>query len=70
MVIEGAVGDTVSILPFSGDLEGVSTEGLEYSLSDSEVKLGTSLGVSNRMTEDTCKITIKKGTALVIRSKD
>ncbi|MBE7016413.1 MAG: thiamine diphosphokinase, partial [Ruminococcaceae bacterium] len=51
IVIKGAVGDTVSILPFSGDLEGVSTEGLEYSLSDSEVKLGTSLGVSNKMTE-------------------
>lgn len=68
--IEGNVGDTVSILPFSGDIEGITTNGLEYPLSDSVIKLGTSLGVSNRMTAKTCRITIKKGTALVIRSKD
>lgn len=70
ITIEGTIGDTVSILPFSSDIEGVTTDGLEYPLSDSVIKLGTSLGVSNKMTAETCRITIKKGTALVIRSKD
>ena len=68
--IKGEIGDAVSILPFSGDVQGVTTKGLEYPLSDSTLKMGTSLGVSNKMTEKECCITIKKGAALVIRSND
>ena len=68
--IKGEIGDTVSILPFSGDVQGVTTKGLEYPLLDSTLKMGTSLGVSNKMTENECCITIKKGAALVIRSND
>lgn len=68
--IKGKIGDTVSILPFSSDLVGVTSKGLEYSLNNSTVKIGTSLGVSNKMTEEACTIEIKEGIALVIRSKD
>lgn len=70
ITINASVGDTVSILPFLGDLKGVTTSGLEYPLDNSTIKIGTSLGVSNKMTEATCHIEIKEGTALVIRSKD
>ena len=70
LTINGEIGDTVSILPFSGDVQGVTTSGLEYPLTDSTLKIGTSLGVSNKMTHKKCSITVKKGTALVIRSKD
>ena len=68
--LKGEIGDTVSILPFSGDAEGVTTKGLEYPLTDGTIKIGTSLGVSNKMVQNQCSVTIKKGTALVIRSKD
>lgn len=70
IVIEGEIGDTVSILPFSGNLMGVTTKGLEYPLDNDSIKIGTSLGVSNKMSEKRCEITVKEGIALVIRSKD
>lgn len=70
IVIEGNPGDTVSIIPFEGDCEGVTTYGLEYVLKDGTVKSGTSLGVSNVMTGKQCRITIKSGKAFVIRSRD
>lgn len=70
ITINASCGDIVSILPFSGDLIGVTAYGLEYPLLNSTIKFGTSLGVSNKMTEDACHIEIKEGTALVIRSKD
>jgi len=70
IIINGKCGDTVSILPFSGDVTGVTTTGLEYSLNDSTLKIGTSLGVSNVMTADVCIVSVKEGVALVIRSND
>lgn len=70
LLLNGAIGDTVSILPFAGDVQGVTTSGLEYPLIDSTLKIGTSLGVSNKMTQTECCVTVRKGTALVIRSND
>lgn len=70
ITVSGNVGDTVSIVPFEGDISGVTTSGLDYPLCDGTIKCGTSLGVSNVMTEKNCKITIKNGSAFIIRSKD
>ncbi|MDD6736115.1 MAG: thiamine diphosphokinase [Clostridiales bacterium] len=70
ITLSGNVGDTVSFIPFIGDCEGVTTEGLEYELLNDTVKSGTSLGVSNVMTEKQCSFFIKKGEAFIIRSKD
>lgn len=69
VVISGNDGDLVSILPLS-DLEGISTEGLFYSLDNDTLYMGTSRGVSNVMTDNKCRITVKKGNALVIKSRD
>lgn len=68
--ITGKQGDIISILPFKEDLYGVSTYGLDYPLENGTIKCGTSLGISNVMLEDTCRIKIEKGEALIIRSKD
>lgn len=66
----GNKGDIVSLIPFEGDCTDVSNEGLEYPLSHATVKSGTSLGVSNVMTGKKCRITIGKGKAFIIRSRD
>lgn len=66
----GKKGDTISVIPIFGDVSGVTTKGLDYPLKNGIISCGTSRGVSNVMTEDVCKITIEKGSALVIRSKD
>ena len=68
--LNGKPGDIISIIPFCEDLFGVTTVGLDYPLVDGEIKCGTSLGISNVMTGDNCRIKIEKGKALIIRSKD
>lgn len=68
--LKGKPGDTVSVIPFGGDISGVTYKGLDYPLENAELKFGTGLGVSNVMTENSCQIKIEKGTALIIRSKD
>ncbi len=69
-ILLGKAGDTVSIIPFEGDAVGVTTEGLDYPLDCGIIKSGTTLGISNVMTGEVCKITIKSGSAFIIRSKD
>ncbi len=68
--ISGNPGDIISIIPICEELFGVTTKGLDYPLENGTIKCGTSLGVSNVMTESTCEISIEKGKALIIRSKD
>ena len=46
-VLDGDPGSTVSLLPFGGDVEGVTTEGLVYPLADEPLALGSARGVSN-----------------------
>lgn len=70
ITLRGKRGDTISIIPYPGDISGVTTCGLDYPLTGGEIKAGTTLGVSNVMTADECTVTIEKGTAFIIRSKD
>ncbi len=67
--ITGKTGDTLSIIPLS-DMFGATTSGLFYKLKNDELKFGSSRGVSNVMTDDSCEITVTSGEALVIKSRD
>lgn len=68
--ISGKAGDTVSIIPYMGDCVVAKSKGLDYPLLDTTIKCGTTLGVSNVMTDDICEIEIEKGSAFIIRSRD
>lgn len=67
---EGQKDELVSLIPFAGDVEGVTTTGLAYPLDHSTVPMGTGLGISNYMVEEKASITIESGYLLVIRAKD
>lgn len=67
--IRGQRGDLVSIVPLA-DMQGVCTEGLEYPLSDETLYFGQSRGVSNVMLAETCRITMRDGAGLIIKSRD
>ena len=69
-IISGKVGDIISIIPLGGDVLGITTKGLDYPLSSETLEFAKSRGVSNIMTEKTCTITIEKGMALIIKSRD
>ena len=64
--LNGIKGKTLSIVPISGNLEGVSSSGLEYPLNDETLFFAESRGISNVVTEDTCIITARHGIGIVI----
>lgn len=68
--IYGKKGDLVSIIPITGNLCGITTNGLSYPLNDETLVIGESRGVSNYMTSNICRINIKSGMGIIIKSKD
>ncbi len=70
LFLEGEVGDFVSILPLTPQVEGVTLQGLAYPLKDATIKMGQSIGVSNQFANRHASITIKQGIILVIKAKD
>lgn len=65
-VIEGAPGDTVSLLPLTGDVTGVYTEGLEYPLHDGTLGFGGARGVSNVLIVTRARVRVGSGLLLAI----
>ena len=59
-VLEGAQGDTVSLLPL-GQAQGVTLEGFFYPLADSTLTSDYPLGVSNVVTEERAQVRVRKG---------
>lgn len=65
-VLEGAVGDTVSLLPFGGDAHGIRTEGLQYPLSNESLLVGPARGVSNVMIASRARVSVGAGLLLCV----
>ncbi len=68
--ISGTKWDTISLLPLTNEVCGITTENLEYPLNNADIKLGSSLGVSNVMLSDKARIKVGSGILTVIKSKD
>lgn len=64
--LAGTPGDLVSLLPWGGDAEGISTAGLYYPLRDETLFLGQARGVSNIMLEPRAAVRLRHGSLLVI----
>jgi thiamine pyrophosphokinase len=65
LTLEGAVGDTLSLLPATPEARGVSLTGLEYPLHDATLTFGTSWGMSNVFVETRATVTIGSGRLFV-----
>ncbi|MBT3389801.1 MAG: thiamine diphosphokinase [Chloroflexi bacterium] len=66
MQIDGAPGDTLSLIPLRGDAVGVSTHGLEYALEGDTLIFGAARGVSNVLYDTRATITLRRGLLLVV----
>ncbi len=62
------VGTTVSLLPFNGDVTGVTLSGFKYLLQGQPLRFASSRGVSNILTASPATIVIEAGTLLWIAS--
>lgn len=65
--LHGALGETISLLPVLGAVEGVTTTGLEYPLVDEPLAAGTSRGVSNRFVANQATIEVRSGVLVAVQ---
>lgn len=65
-VLTGNPGDIVSLVPLAGDARRITTQGLEYLLSEGELKYGEARGVSNVLLQRQASISVQEGDLLCI----
>ncbi|MDQ7028235.1 MAG: thiamine diphosphokinase [Anaerolineae bacterium] len=66
--IHGAVGDTISLIPVSGDVFGITTHNLQYPLRDETLHFGPARGISNVMQAETAQISVGDGWVLCVHT--
>ena len=66
-VIDGKKGDTVSLLPMSSEVRGITLEGFEYPLTEATMEIGVPYGISNQLAGTRGTISVESGYLLVIR---
>ncbi len=64
--LNGHAGDLVSLIPLTPRATGISTSGLQYSLDGGSLAMDRSQGVSNVMTRTKAKVSLGKGTLLIV----
>jgi thiamine pyrophosphokinase len=64
--VHGKPGDIVSLIPWSGEVHGICTEGLHWPLRDETLYPDKTRGISNEMEHETAAISQKSGLLLVI----
>ena len=63
-------GKYVSFLPFTEEVCGITLKGFKYPLTDRDIRIGTSLGISNELTEKEGIITFTDGVLIAVESHD
>lgn len=66
----GNNGDFISILPLTEKVTGITLKGLKFPLHNAEIRLGSSLGISNSFVDKKATIKIQSGQLLVIKARD
>ncbi|NDJ59618.1 MAG: thiamine diphosphokinase [Chloroflexi bacterium] len=67
--IDGAVGDTLSLLPLSDTVQGVRTERLKYPLNDEPLIFGPARGISNVMLAESAQVCLRAGLLLIVQTR-
>jgi thiamine pyrophosphokinase len=67
--VHGRLGDTLSLLPLGGKVEGVTTDGLQYPLRDETLYPDQTRGISNRMIAMKAEIHVMQGVLLSIHTR-
>jgi thiamine pyrophosphokinase len=66
--VGGRVGETVSLLPWGNDVDGVTTHGLRYPLNDETLRAGPARGLSNVRVEVDADVVLRNGRLLIVES--
>lgn len=65
LMVRCGVGSVVGLIPFGGDVHGVSTQGLRWALDDGSLAVAASRGVSNRAVDDEIRVAVRSGRLIV-----
>jgi len=68
LALHGAAGATVSAIPLSAAVTGITYRGLAYPLHDATLTLGSTRGVSNVLAAPTATIEVASGLLLVVQT--
>lgn len=68
--LPGQRGDTLSLLPLTGSVEGVTTRGLLYPLADATLSFERARGISNVLLDPPGAVSIRSGLLLVVQHDD
>ncbi|MCL7451522.1 MAG: thiamine diphosphokinase [Anaerolineae bacterium] len=66
VAVSGRPGDLISLLPWGGDVHGVTTQGLAWALEDDMLRFGFSRGVSNEMVGPEAEVSVRQGQLLLV----
>ena len=67
--IQGRIGDTVSLIPWGGIVEGVTTKGLQWALYSESLYPEKTRGISNVLVDKTASVEIDSGLLLVVHHR-
>jgi len=67
--ISGQIGDTVSLIALTPQVTGITTSGLEWPLCEGTLTFGSTLGISNVLTEPVARVRVREGVLLVVHSR-
>ncbi len=70
VVLEDAVGDTVSILPLGGEARGVHLAGFRWNLADATMGARDPYGTSNVVTDPVAEVTVSEGVLAVLSMRN
>jgi thiamine pyrophosphokinase len=68
MDLAGPFPSGISLIPFGGDVAGVTTEGLLYPLHDEGLSLGVPRGISNVRKGPSASVSIRSGRLLIVET--
>lgn len=67
VTITGAPGDTLSLVPLSPQVTGVTLTGVEWPLHQATLRQGSTLTISNVMSASTARLHLEAGLVLIIQ---
>jgi len=66
LTVHGQPGDTLSLIPLKNRAQGITTQGLEYTLADEDLEFGSPRGVSNVFSSERATISLRQGLLICV----
>ncbi|MBN7772160.1 thiamine diphosphokinase [Clostridium aminobutyricum] len=70
ILLEGNIGDKISLISYSEKCSGIFTQGLKWPLSDATLTNSFPVGISNEFTDTAAAVSVEEGKLLIVLSKD